>query len=226
MQLYLATTNINKIKEIKNFLYSSFKTFHNSSPFKKQILKTHFFVKSLEDLRNYKSVEETGSSFKENASLKSRHLLNQLKEMGLFESPLSILAEDSGLEVKSLSGAPGIYSARYSGFKANDKKNNELLLKNLKGQKNRKARYVCALSFLFIKGSKVTEKLFEAYCEGKIGYEERGKGGFGYDPVFIPKGGTKTFGELDFQGKQELSHRKKALQKWKGYMEAQQLLRQ
>ena len=214
IQFYLATTNSNKIKEIEGFLcpikfFSSFL----------QISKANLLIKSLKDLENYKPVEETGVTFKENAILKSRHLLKDLKKRGLLPSPLWILAEDSGLEVESLVGAPGIYSARYSGPNANDRRNNQLLLKNLKNHKNRKARYVCALSFILVREAKTNEEFFEGCCEGKIAHEERGKGGFGYDPLFIPKGETKTFGELTFQFKQEISHRKKALKKWQKYLE-------
>ena len=214
MQLYLATTNNNKIKEIKDFL-RSLKDFLNTP----QILKTSLSIKSLKDLENYNSIKETGLSFKENASLKSRNLLNNLIKRNLLVNPLGVLGEDSGLEVESLSGAPGIYSARYSGSEANDKQNNRLLLQSLKNQNNRKARYVCALSFISVRESKITENIFEDYCHGTIAHKERGKGGFGYDPLFIPKGQTKTFAELSFQFKQRISHRKKALKQWQKYLE-------
>ena len=215
MQLYLATTNPNKIKEIKSFIQDFFKTDSEN--------KTHLIIKSLNDFKDYSPAEETGSSFKENASLKSRHLLNYLKGKNLLKFPLGILAEDSGLEVESLNAVPGIYSARYSGPSGNDKKNNELLLKNLKHQTNRKARYVCSLSFLFVRDENINENFFETYCEGTIALEEKGKGGFGYDPLFVPKGETKTFGELPFSFKQKVSHRRKALEKWLKYMETQSI---
>ena len=219
IQFYLATTNSNKIKEIKSFL-RSIKFFASSS----QVSKANSLIKSLKNLKNYSPVKEIGLSFKENAILKSSHLLNDLSKRGLLLKPLGILAEDSGLEVKSLAGAPGIYSARYSGLKANDKRNNQLLLKNLKNHKNREARYVCVLSFIFVKNSNSIEKTFEGYCKGEIVYKERGRGGFGYDPLFIPKGETKTFAELSFQFKQEISHRKKALKKWQKYLEEKKIL--
>ncbi len=213
MHIYLATTNLNKIKEIKNFIRNFFKGSLGN--------KTNLMIKSLNDFEDYSPAKETGLSFKENANLKSKYLLHYLTNKNLFKPSFGILAEDSGLEVESLDGAPGIYSARYSGPAGNDKKNNELLLKNLKHQVNRKARYVCALSFLFVSKIKTTGTFFEAYCEGAVDWEEKGKEGFGYDPLFIPKGEAKTFGELPFSFKQKVSHRRKALEQWLKYIKKQ-----
>ena len=197
MKLYLATTNNNKIKEILNFIHSFFEVL-SSSLDNQQSSKQALLVKNLKNLQNYKSPKEHGISFRENANIKSQSLLNYLIDKNQLETPLGILAEDSGLEVKALNGDPGIFSARYSGLTANNQKNNKYLIENLKNQKNRKARYVCALSFLFLSGGKKVSKTFEAYCKGEIAYQEKGRGGFGYDPLFIPKGETKTFGELPF----------------------------
>ena len=207
MLLYLATTNKNKIKEIKDFIHLKLKSF------------SELDITDLKSIPNYQNPEETGFSFKENASVKSQNLWNYLKNK---KKPVffGILAEDSGLEVEALHGEPGIYSSRYAGVTANDKKNNELLLEKLKYQKNRKARYVCALSFLFLKEGKKTEMIFETYYEGQIAYQEKGQEGFAYDVLFIPKNSQKTFGQLPFEFKQEVSHRSLALRKWKKYLES------
>ena len=101
------------------------------------------------------------------------------------------MGEDSGLEVKALKGKPGIHSARYSGHQATDQKNNHLLLKNLSGQTDRRARYVCVLSCRPFKENYLNlpkeEFVFEGFCPGSIALEEKGQGDFGYDPLFIPK---------------------------------------
>lgn len=178
-----------------------------------------FVIQSLLNFKNYISPPETGHSFKENAEIKSKHFLRFLADSHLLEDPVGILGEDSGLEVKSLKGEPGIYSARYSGPEANDKSNNQLVLKRLQPYQNREARYVCALSFIGIKQGRQTKQTFEAFCEGRMARRERGEGGFGYDPLFIPKGENQTFGELTFRFKQERSHRRWALEKWLKYME-------
>ena len=122
------------------------------------------------------------------------------------------------MEVKILNGKPGIYSARYSGPQATDQKNNQLLLKNLLGQTDRTARYICALScrpftenFQESSSYETKEFIFEGFCHGSIAFEERGTHGFGYDPLFIPQGETKTFGELSPQFKERISHRIQAL---------------
>lgn len=211
MNFWLATTNNNKIKEIKNILH----IYHEEK--KKRL----FVIESLNSLKNYKSPEETGSSFQANAKIKAEALLEHLKSTALFKKPLAILAEDSGLGLESLNGDPGVRSARYSGEKASDESNNKLLLKNLENQKNRKARYSSALYFLFLGIEKEERADFLAHCEGEITHQERGKGGFGYDPLFVPKGEDKTFAELPFDFKQKLSHRRKALNQWLKYMEKQ-----
>ena len=210
MQIYLATTNTNKIKEIQNFLDSLIEAWNHR--------QMTFEVKDLRDIKGYIPPEETGRSFKDNAFIKSQHLFKILKEQSLLLEPLGILAEDSGLEVESLKGEPGIYSARYSGLKATDRENNRLLLKNLEAEKNRRACYVCSLSFLLIKEGETIQKSFEDYCEGQIACQEKGKAGFGYDPLFIPEGETKSFGELPFSLKQKMSHRARALNQWKDYI--------
>lgn len=156
-------------------------------------------------------VEETGTTFEANALIKAEAL------RAFTNYP--ILSDDSGLEVDALDGAPGIYSARYSAsdnFKDADGKplhiaaaNRKKLMAVMDGKTNRKARFHCVLCFL-----KPNEQpfFFAATCEGKIAEQERGEGGFGYDPLFIPDGYDKTFGALSEKVKDDLSHRGKAVQ--------------
>ena len=206
MTLWLATTNSHKIREIKSF-------FKNLSAIRfLDLTDLKRFVKNTA----YIPPEETGISFKENAGIKSFNLLKFLrKSVSTLPNPLWIMGEDSGLEVKALKGKPGIHSARYSGPQATDQKNNQLLLKNLSGQTDRRARYVCVLSCRPFKESSSDlskeEFVFEGFCPGSIALEEKGQDGFGYDPLFIPEGETKTFGELSSQFKENTSHRTQAL---------------
>lgn len=216
MKIWLATTNNNKIKEIVNFLQLYFQTNSKKIFQNKQL---DISLQSLIKLKKHSSPEETGSSFRQNAKIKSEHLLQCLIAEDFLKNSTGILAEDSGLELESLKGEPGIHSARYSGPQADDKKNNQLLLKNLKHHKNRKARYVCALSFVFINQGQRINKTFEAYCEGLIAHQARGKRGFGYDPLFIPKNQPQTLGDAPLHFKQKVSHRRKALEKWLNFME-------
>ncbi|MBO7179519.1 MAG: RdgB/HAM1 family non-canonical purine NTP pyrophosphatase [Clostridia bacterium] len=156
-------------------------------------------------------VEETGETFYENALLKA--------ESGCKESGVPCVADDSGLMVDYLAGAPGVYSARFAGEHGNDKKNNEKLLKLLKDvpENERTARFVSVVCCVFPNGDVISAR---GECEGKIGYEEIGNGGFGYDPIFMV--GDKSFGELSAEEKDKLSHRGKALlqlsEKLKDYM--------
>ena len=205
MTLWLATTNSHKIKEIKSFF--------------KNTPAIQFLDLSDINCKNYTPPEETGNTFKENAGIKSAGLLKFLKDSKLsLQKPCWIVGEDSGLEVKVLNGKPGIYSARYSGPQATDQKNNQLLLKNLLRQTDRTACYTCALScrpftesFQESSFSETKEFIFEGFCHGSMASEERGVNGFGYDPLFIPRGETKTFGELSPQFKERISHRIQAL---------------
>lgn len=145
-------------------------------------------------------VEETGTTFEENAELKA--------VSGCKESDMPCIADDSGLMVDALNGEPGVYSARYAGEHGNDKKNNEKLLSNLKDVKpsERTARFVSAVCCVFPDGRKFTVR---GECKGVIGYEEKGSNGFGYDPLFYV--GEKTFAELSSEEKDKISHRGNAL---------------
>ena len=146
--------------------------------------------------------EENGTTFLENARIKA--------ESGCKESGIPCIADDSGLCVDALNGEPGVFSARYSGEHGDDKGNNEKLLFNLKdvADEKRTARFMCAICVSFPDGSEITA---EGVCEGKIGYEYRGKNGFGYDPLFMV--GDKSFAELSAEEKDAVSHRGNALKK-------------
>ena len=147
------------------------------------------------------AAEETETTFKGNALLKARALKSG--HPGAW-----ILADDSGLEVFALDGAPGVRSARYAGEDGNTPKNNALLLKNLEGVTDRRAQFTCAIALIAPDG---TERTVEGHCPGVILCAQRGAGGFGYDPLFVPDGFTKTFAELSAEEKNAISHRGRAL---------------
>ena len=145
-------------------------------------------------------VEETGTTFEENAFLKA--------DSGCRESGMPCIADDSGLCVDYLNGEPGVYSARYSGIHGDDEANIDKLLKNLENvpKEKRTARFVCAACCVFPDGKIITVR---GECEGEILTERHGNGGFGYDPIFMANG--KPFGEITSQEKDSMSHRGKAL---------------
>ena len=147
-------------------------------------------------------VEETGETFYENALLKAKS--------GCLESGMPCVADDSGLAVDYIVGAPGVYSARFAGEHGNDDKNNQKLLKILKGVplEERTARFVSVVCCVFPNGDVISAR---GECEGYIGFAPRGNGGFGYDPLFMV--GDKSFAELSAEEKDALSHRGNALRK-------------
>lgn len=147
------------------------------------------------------AAEETGTTFRANALLKARALAP--RHPGAW-----ILADDSGLEVFALGGAPGVRSARYAGEDGNTPKNNALLLKNLEGVTDRRAQFTCAVALIDPSG---TERTVEGHCPGTILSAPAGAGGFGYDPLFVPEGRDRTFAELSPAEKNSISHRGRAL---------------
>lgn len=153
-------------------------------------------------------VVEDGKTFSENALKKAREYAQY--------SHMPTIAEDSGLEVEALGGAPGIYSARFAGEKAASKENNHLLLERLTGvpPEKRGARFVCCMVY---KDGDV-EKIFEGEVWGRIALEKAGKSGFGYDPIFIPEGFDRTFAELPIEVKNSMSHRFNAIKKLCNYI--------
>lgn len=189
-KIVAATGNAHKIKEMREILSA-------------------YEILSAKDAGFTGDVAETGETFMENALLKARAVC---KETGL-----PALADDSGLCVKALSGAPGVYSARYSarcGFSGQgdrdriDEANRKCLLKNMQGQEDRTAYFCCAVALVFPDGREVTA---EGKSQGNILKEERGKGGFGYDCLFLSRDLNMSFAEADENRKNEVSHRGRAL---------------
>ena len=163
-------------------------------------------ILSLADFDEVPEIKETGLSFRENAYIKAKTTSDFLK--------MDSIGDDSGLVVDALGGAPGIYSARYAGEGASDNDNNEKLLSELKGEKNRNARFVCCISLVLVSG---TQEFFEGECHGQITQEKRGQSGFGYDPVFYVSQYGKTMAELGPDIKNRISHRAIASEKLLSY---------
>lgn len=157
-------------------------------------------IKSLGDFGPIPDVVEDGETFEDNAVIKARHTARILG--------LPAIADDSGLEVAALGGAPGIKSARYAGEAADDREKNLKLLNALEGIEDRKARFVCVLAIAVPRGPAL---IYEGICEGAIALEMKGGNGFGYDPVFYFPPLGKTFAELSADEKNRVSHRGKAL---------------
>jgi len=192
MDIVLATRNKRKIEEIKRI--------------------TEGFSISLYTLNDFPEcpdVREDGDTFEENATKKALTISAYTGK--------AALADDSGLEVYALYGAPGILSARYAGKDADDRSNIERLLSEMRpiNKEKRGARFVCCIALALPDGSIHT---FHGYAEGTIGTEPKGFRGFGYDPVFYPEGCKRTFAEMDDKEKDALSHRGKALRKVKEFL--------
>jgi XTP/dITP diphosphohydrolase len=196
MEIVLATRNKKKIEEIKRIT-----------------IGLPITILSLDDFPDCPETVEDRDTFEGNAIKKAVEVCRCMGKPSL--------ADDSGLEVDALNGAPGVYSARYAPDAAsgNDPRNYEKLLNDLKDvpREKRGAQFVCCLALAFPDG---TTKTFFGYSRGRIGYEARGKKGFGYDPVFLPEGFDRTFAEMTAEEKDSLSHRGKALQKLAEFLRA------
>ena len=153
-------------------------------------------------------VEETGTTFEENSLLKARAVMEA--------SGLPAVADDSGLCVDALNGAPGVYSARYGGEELDDAGRCRLLLENMRGQMPRTARFVSVITCCFPNGDVISAR---GECPGTIAFAPMGEGGFGYDPVFFIPGLKKTFAQLTPEEKNAISHRGKALELFKAKLE-------
>lgn len=166
-------------------------------------------VLTLKDLEEEIDVEETGTTFEENAILKAETVAKQLDKL--------VIADDSGLEIDALSGAPGVYSARYAGLEKNDDANIDKALKELQGvaEADRTARFRCVLA---VAGPGVETLTFSGSCEGLILEERRGTNGFGYDPIFYLPEKRCSMAELSPEEKGEISHRGAALAKLKEHL--------
>lgn len=183
MKLIIASNNKHKIKEIKEILGMKFSE-----------------ILSLREAGIEHETVEDGKSFAENAYKKAK----EIAEL----SGSASLADDSGICIDALGGAPGIFSARFAGEHGNDEENNRLVLEKLKGVSCRAAHYTCAMCLVYPDGSRVEA---EGYMYGDITENPRGDGGFGYDPLFVLKGESRTVAEMSDEEKNAVSHRRKAL---------------
>lgn len=195
LHILVATKNSGKVKELNGFL--------TGLPFQLQ---------SLNEFSDIIEVEEIGETFTDNAILKAKGYALQ--------TGFWALADDSGLEVAALNGAPGVFSARYAGKNSNDAEKISKLLEELNktGDEKRFARFVCAMAISDDKGE--IKFLAEGVCDGKIALTPSGINGFGYDPVFVPKDFEQTFGELPGEIKDKISHRARAVEKIIRFLQA------
>ena len=183
MEIVFATHNLHKLEEVKTLLHST------------------ITLLSLNDIDYKDEIEENETTLEGNALIKARTIFKSLQE--------NCFADDSGLLVDALNGEPGVYSARYAGSQKNDNDNMNKLLDKLKDIENRKAQFKTVLALILNE----KEYLFEGIVHGVIAHEKKGTQGFGYDPIFIPDGYSKTFAELTSSEKSTISHRSIALKK-------------
>ena len=194
MELIIASQNQNKLVEFKKILGDKINLF------------------SLSDIGLNQEIPENEKTIKKNAMFKAKFVNTQTGK--------NVFADDTGLEIDSLNGEPGVYSARYSGVDRNPDKNIELVLRKLKNKANRNSRFKTIIS-LIIDGKSVN---FEGVVEGKITEEKRGSNGFGYDPIFQPNGYASTFGQMSLKEKNKISHRSIAINKMVQYLKENNLL--
>ena len=189
MNFVFATHNDNKVREIKSMISA-----------------IGVSIMSLSDLNIHEEIIENGKNIAENARIKSDFIFDKVGG--------NVIADDTGLEVDVLSGAPGVYSARYAGDQKNSEENMDLLLTNLRDHTDRSAQFRTVLA-TWMNGQQFT---FEGIVRGKIAFERKGCHGFGYDPIFIPENHQKTFGELPLEIKNNISHRGRAFQAFKDHL--------
>jgi XTP/dITP diphosphohydrolase len=182
-RIIFATNNRHKLEEVQHSLGDAFE------------------LVTLKEVGIVEDIPETGETLEENASQKSHYVFDRLGE--------DCFADDTGLEVVALNGAPGVHSARYASLEKSDSKNIDLLLKNLSGKLDRSARFRTVIS-LILNGQ---EYLFEGIVNGRIIEDRRGCDGFGYDPIFVPDGCDRTFAEMSMEEKNQISHRGRAVAK-------------
>jgi XTP/dITP diphosphohydrolase len=193
MELILASHNKHKVEEIA------------------AVLPAGYSVKTLNEIGITEEIPEPGATIKENSYLKAKYVSDFLK------GKVSVFADDSGLEVAALHGAPGVHSARYAGIPKSDEANNKKLLQEMKQVTDRKARFVTVITLIL--NDEV--HYFEGEVKGTIAYEPRGNSGFGYDPLFIPQGYRSTFAELGAEVKNSISHRANAVKKLLDFLQSQ-----
>ena len=182
-QLVFATNNAHKLEEVAAKIAGKIE------------------LLSLDDIGCHDDIEETGTTFSENASIKSRYIYHKYN--------LNCFGDDSGLEIDALNGEPGVYSARYAGEHGNHAANMDKVVEKLKGVTNRNARFRTVISMIW----DGEEHFFDGTVEGTIRHERSGSGGFGYDPIFEPAGYDITFAEMSMEEKNRISHRGRAVEK-------------
>ncbi len=199
MKIVFATNNQHKLQEIRD------------------ILGDQFEILSLADIGCHEDIPETGNSLEANAHQKAEYVFDHYH--------IDCFADDTGLEVDALGGAPGVHSARYAeGTDHNSEANMDKLLRELGTNPNRQARFRTVISLIQMEGDNPVcsrEYQFEGSVEGCIGHERHGNGGFGYDPLFIPEGYDKSFAELGEEVKNLISHRARAVKKLAEWLKAE-----
>ena len=188
MKLVFATNNSNKIKEVSN------------------LISNQIAIISLKDIGCNEDIVESKNTIIDNAILKANYIKNNYG--------YDCFADDTGLEVDFLNGRPGVYSKRFAGENSTDELNMEKLLECMKESNNRNARFRTVIA-LNINNQVIT---FTGVCEGEILKQRRGNNGFGYDPIFLPKGYNNSFGEMSIIEKNEIAHRSKAVKKLINYL--------
>jgi len=183
MKLVFVTNNKNKLSEVQKMLPKSIK------------------LVSLKDINCFDDIEETAITLKENAQIKTDFIINKYQ--------VNCFADDTGLEVESLNNAPGVFSARYAGLENDSEKNIQKLVTELHNKTNKKAQFRTVVS-LFIDNK---QYFFEGICKGTILTKKQGEKGFGYDPIFQPKGFTTSFAQMTSEEKNKISHRGIAIRK-------------
>lgn len=181
MQLVFATNNLNKIREVQS------------------LIPEHIKLLSLQDIDCFEDVPETQTTIEGNAIQKAEYIKSKYG--------YDCFADDTGLEVEALNGAPGVYSARYAGEQRNPDDNMEKLLKTLENQNNRTAQFKTVIALHLNNKTQI----FTGFCNGEIIEAKRGQNGFGYDPIFQPIGYNQTFAEMDLSLKNNIGHRGKAV---------------
>lgn len=188
MKLVFATNNRHKLQEVK------------------AIVGDRVEILSLSDIGCCDDIPETADTLQGNALIKARYISEKYG--------VNCFADDTGLEVDALDGAPGVYSARYAGEECNSEANMQKLLQNLTGKSGRSAQFRTVIA-LIINGD---EKLFNGVVKGRISTEKLGDSGFGYDPIFIPEGFSESFAQMSAEQKNSISHRFRATEKLSNYL--------
>lgn len=194
MKIVFATHNAHKVSEVQ------------------AVLGSEYQLVTATEAGITEEIPETQPTIEGNALQKARYVYEH--------TGLNCFADDTGLEVEALNGAPGVYSARYAGEHVSYADNNVLLLRNLAGCENRKARFRTVIA-LIVDGK---EYLFEGRVEGTIATEPHGEGGFGYDPLFVPEGSQLTFAEMSSEAKNKISHRGRAVAKLVAFLHGKEAL--